>query len=299
MNRKQPYPTSQKGGRRRVGKGRSPGSGDGKRSGKKRRRKARRDPYELYERSVQDPQEECSFIDQVWKERRRRVAHHIREDFCGTAAVASEWVKRRRNNTAIAVDIDPTVLKWAQSKLDERLTPEQRERLTLRKGDVRTVRTDPVDSVLAMNFSYYLFKRRDELRRYFRQARRALVKDGLFLLDAYGGSDAFLEMEEKRRVGGFTYIWDQHLYDPITGHAVNHIHFRLSDGTELKKAFTYDWRLWTLPELRELLEEAGFRRVHVYWEGTDEATGEGDGEWHLATTGEACPGWVAYLVAEK
>ena len=52
-------------------------------------------------------------------------------------------------------------------------------------------------------------------------------------------------------------------------------------------------------EARVLLAEAGFSKVIVYWEGTDEETEEGNGEWEVAEVGEACPGWVAYLVAFK
>jgi len=264
-----------------------------------RRTAATSDKHELYEQSVQNPEAEAEFVDQVWKERRRRQARHIREDFCGTAIASVEWVKRRKTNTAVAVDIDADVLAWAKDKLSERLNDEQRTRLTLRQADVNTVRTDPVDSVLAMNFSYFLFKTRETLVRYFRRVHHALVDDGIFLLDAYGGSDAFREITEKRRVGGFTYIWDQAVYNPVTGDVLNHIHYRFPDGSEMKKAFTYDWRLWTLPEIQELLCEAGFREVTVYWEGTDEETGEGDGEFKATRRGEACEGWIAYLVAEK
>ncbi|MHC4413988.1 MAG: SAM-dependent methyltransferase [Planctomycetota bacterium] len=263
-----------------------------------RRTAATSDRHELYELSVQEPEAECDFIDQVWKERRRRSAHHIREDFCGTAAASIEWVKRRKANTAIGVDIDPSVLAWAKTNITERLEPEQRRRLRLRTADVRQIRTPPVDSVLAMNFSYFVFKSRPEICRYFKRVRRSLVPDGLFLLDAYGGSDAFLEIEEKRRVKGFTYVWEQAFYNPITGDAVNHIHFQFPDKSEIRKAFTYEWRLWTLPELRELLTEAGFAKVTVYWEGTDEETGEGNDEFTASTRGEACQGWIAYLVAE-
>ena len=71
------------------------------------------------------------------------------------------------------------------------------------------------------------------------------------------------------------------------------------DGTKLRKAFTYDWRLWTIPEIRECLADAGFRRSHVYWEGTDHATGEGDGTFRRTTVGEACGGWIAYIAAER
>lgn len=260
---------------------------------------ANSDRYELYELAVQDAEGECNFIEQAWKERRRRTPHHIREDFCGTALVCREWVRRRRTNTAIGVDLDPNVLDWGLSRSRRKLKPEHLKRITLIKGDVRKVKTKPVDSVLALNFSYFIFKRREELRNYFKTVHRALVKGGLFLLDAYGGSDSYLEIEEPRDLDGFTYIWDQNYVNPITGDVVNHIHFKFPDGSKMNKAFTYDWRLWTLPELQEILREAGFKNVVVYWEGTDPKTGEGNGEWTISNRGEACAGWIAYLVAEK
>ena len=44
--------------------------------------------------------------------------------------------------------------------------------------------------------------------------REQLTEDGLFILDAYGGSDSFPEMEEDRDLDGFTYVWDQNHYNP-------------------------------------------------------------------------------------
>lgn len=279
-----------------------PKSTKGKKDKKKRRPRrtaATSDKHELYELSVQSTEAEVDFIDRVWKKRRRRLARNVREDFCGTAISSVEWIKRRPDNTAVGVDLDSAVLDWARARLPERLEAGQLRRLTLKEADVRTVRTPPVDSVLAMNFSYYIFKTRDELLHYFKRVYKALVDDGLFFLDAYGGSDAFLEMEEPRKVSGFTYVWDQHSYNPITGEVVNYIHYKFPDGTELRKAFRYEWRLWTLPEIQELLLEAGFNEATVYWEGTDEETGEGNDEFDATTIGEACPGWIAYVVAEK
>ena len=105
-------------------------------------------------------------------------------------------------------------------------------------------------------------------------------------------------MKEKTKYDDFTYVWDQASYHPVTGEMVCHIHFKFPDGSKIKKAFTYEWRLWTLPELCELLEEAGFRNPTVYWEGTDE-DGDGDGVFTPETKGEADAGWIAYIVAEK
>ena len=133
---------------------------------------------------------------------------------------------------------------------------------------------------------------------YFRSVYNSIVDDGMFLLDAYGGSDSFLEMDEERDLDGFTYIWDQNYVNPITGDVTNYIHFKFPDGSKINKAFVYEWRFWTLPEIKDVLIEAGFSRVVVYWEGSDE-DGDGNGEWVIDDRGEACAGWVAYVAAIK
>ncbi|MDP7029674.1 MAG: class I SAM-dependent methyltransferase [Phycisphaerales bacterium] len=257
------------------------------------------DIHELYELSVQDPDNEVSIIKQIWEEQRGRPCQSIREDFCGTAAVAMRWVADDPSHTAVCIDLDDDVLAWARARLPERLDESQAGRLSIIKGDVLSTPTDSVDCLLAHNFSYYIFKDRKRVIEYFQTARQGLVEDGLFILDCYGGSDSFVEMEEARDLDGFTYVWDQDSYDPVTGDVVNHIHFHFPDGTKIQKAFTYEWRLWTIPEIREMLLEAGFSDVKVYWEGTEEDTGEGNGEWAAVESGEACEGWIAYIVGVR
>jgi hypothetical protein len=254
------------------------------------------DLLDLYERSVQDPDHEMVFIEQVWKELRGRTCAFLREDFCGSSAVCRSWVKQTAGHRAVGVDLDEPTLDWARCKMQDSLTKDECSRMELVHGDVMDVPSELAECLVATNFSYFIFKTRDALRTYFESARRNITDDGLFLLDAYGGSDSFLEMEEERDCDGFTYIWDQHLYNPVNGDVINHIHFQFPDGTKIKNAFTYEWRLWTLPEIQELLLEAGFSAVHVYWEGTDE-DGEGNGEWSQVTKADADEGWVAYLVA--
>lgn len=256
------------------------------------------DINDLYERSVQCPESEVLLIYQSWEELRERRPVFIREDFCGTSAVAREWVKQNEANRVIGVDLDPVVLEWAQNKIDAELTKKQVSRIKLVEHDVFTAEIPPVDCTLAMNFSYYGFKKRSQLLRYFKNVRSGLKDDGLFLLDAYGGSDSFVEMQEERDLDGFTYIWDQHTVNPITGDVLNYIHFEFPDGSKINKAFTYEWRFWTLPELQDALMEAGFSQVVVYWEGADE-DGGGNGQWKIDTRGEACAGWVAYIAALK
>ena len=259
------------------------------------------DIHELYELAVQAPEAECDFIQQAWQEHRgnEREPRSVREDFCGTAITAIEWVKQDISHTAVGVDWDGPTLEVARKRIEDRLEPQDRERISLVQGDVNVVEEGPVDCLLATNFSYYIFKTRETLRAYFEAARSRLEPDGLLILDAYGGSNSFAEQEEQTRHDGFTYVWEQASYAPVTGDVVNHIHFKFKDGSRINEAFTYEWRLWTLPELRELLLEAGFADVKVYWEGTDPDTNEGDGEFSVTDTGDADEGWIAYVVAER
>jgi hypothetical protein len=257
------------------------------------------DRHELYQESVQDVDAEIDFIEQTWSDLRDRPAELLREDFCGTAHTACEWVKRNALHHAIGVDLDPEVLEWGELNNLSQLNNEQYERISLLQANVLGLRTELADIVLAMNFSYFLFLARSELLEYFISVFDGLTDDGIFFLDAYGGYDAPKVLQEERECDGFTYIWDQATFNPINSRMDCHIHFDFPDKSRIEKAFSYHWRLWTLPEIQELLIEAGFDTVTVYWEGTDEETNEGDGIYSPAEVGDPDPGWVCYIVAEK
>ncbi len=257
------------------------------------------DRHHLYQQSVQDTESEIDFVEETWRELRDRPAELLREDFCGTANTACEWVRRDAQHFAIAIDWDPEVLEWGRLNNLEQLDDDQFNRITLLQEDVLGIQTEPADIILAMNFSYFLFVERWDLREYFCSVYDSLVDDGIFFLDAYGGYDAPKEIKEERECDGFTYIWDQASFNPINSHMNCHIHFEFPDKSRMDKAFSYYWRLWTLPEIRELLAEAGFRNITVYWEGTDQESNEGNGIFKPAETGEADPGWICYIVAEK
>jgi len=255
------------------------------------------DRHTLYQKSVQDAGGEIDFVLETWQKLHARPAVSLREDFCGTSLVACEWVRRDPAHTALGVDLDPEVLEWGRAHNLSSLDGDQRKRIRLLEADVLDVRHEPVDIVQAMNFSYYLFMERAQLLGYFRAARRALVEDGIFILDAYGGYDSHRVIRESRECEGFTYIWDQASFNPIDSRMDCYIHFEFPDGSKLDKAFCYRWRLWTLPEIRELLLEAGFARAVVYWEGTDPQTGKGNDVYLPSEVGDPDPGWVCYVVA--
>ncbi len=257
----------------------------------------RADRYELYEKSVQDPDADIQLIDRIFRNHFDRRPELLREDFCGTALLARRWVEKRRSNRAWAIDLDPIPLTWGQKHHIGPLRPDQAARIKLIEGDVLDIGHEKVDVTVAFNFSYFLFRTRPELLRYFETARATLKHEGLLLLDAYGGADSQRTGEEPRPVGGFTYVWDQYTFDPITHSVRNYIHFKFRDGSELRRSFRYDWRLWTLPEIQELLIEAGFSGADVYWEGTDGGTDEGNNIFTRRKRALDDPAWIAYIAA--
>jgi len=258
----------------------------------------RADIHDLYEEAVQGVEDEIELIQGMFKDIRGRKPKTFREDFCGTASASCQWVRSGPDYNAVGVDIDADTLEWGRQNRVAKLPEVDRARVKLIREDVMAVTTEQVDLVGAFNFSYWIFKTREEMRRYFRRVREALKDDGLFFLDAFGGHEAYMECKEKTKHKGFTYVWHQAKYEPISGNIRCHIDFRFPDKSKIKKAFTYEWRLWTLPELRELLEEAGFSKVRMYWEEADD-DGDGTGEFFEDTKGEADPAWIAYIVAEK
>jgi SAM-dependent methyltransferase len=256
------------------------------------------DIHELYEESVQNVENEVEFLRTTFKELRGRTAYSFREDFCGTASLACEWAKQGPDYSAIGVDIDPSVLEWGREKRVGSLAAEEQARVSLIESDVQTVETPQVDILAAFNFSYWIFEERTQMVAYMRRCYEALQDDGILFMDMFGGPESFEETKEKTKHDGFTYIWHQAEFYPVTNHMQCYIHFKFPDGSKIKRAFSYAWRLYTAPELRDMLFDAGFRNVTVYWEGEDE-DGEGNGEFTPSQTGEADLAWIAYIVAEK
>jgi SAM-dependent methyltransferase len=255
-----------------------------------------RDPFRLYEISVQSPEHDVPFVDRVYQKKNGRLPRSLREDFCGTAHLSSHWVRARSDNQAIAVDHDPEILEWGRA---HNILPLGRDasRVKLVRADVRNVRRPRVDVVVAFNYSYFALKERRHLLAYYRAVRGSLRDGGIFVLDIFGGYDTQTESTDTTRHEGFTHVWEQREFDPLTNRSRFFIHFEPDKGRPLRNAFSYDWRIWSVPEVRDVLTEAGFGSVDVYWEGIDPETGEGEGVYRLVRKARNTPGWNALIVA--
>jgi SAM-dependent methyltransferase len=257
------------------------------------------DKYDYYLRSVQSPEEDAIFFRDAFIESFPGKKPLIfREDFCGTFALCCEWVKLNARHAAIGLDLDKEPLEYGKTHLLSQLSPAQQKRINLREANVLGKKLPQADIIGALNFSYFLFKDRKTLLNYFENCYRALRNPGLLIIDCFGGPSTLAVNEDRTDHGEFVYYWDQSTFNPVTHESLFHIHFRIKGEKRREKVFTYDWRLWTLPELTDLLRDAGFKKVHVYWEGTTKK-GEGDGVFKRSNVGDDSEGWIAYLTAEK
>ena len=266
------------------------------------------DKYWHYIRAVQDPNEQVVDLVHIYRDARARRGPGsgppdpkvLREDFCGTFVNCCAWVALGLDKVAHGVDLDPEPLAYGREQFLPALSERQRARLHVHQKDVLDPGLPRADLICALNFSYFLLRSRAELARYFRACRAGLEPGGMLVLDALGGPDNHDTCEEETDYPeyGFKYYWDQVSFDPITHEAEFHIHFKRKGEKRRDRVFSYQWRLWTLPELRDLLHEVGFSKVDVLWEGDDEEDdGEGNGIYTCAEHAEPCPCWNAYIVA--
>jgi SAM-dependent methyltransferase len=254
------------------------------------------DKYEYYEKSVQNPSNEVDLFNEKFYELRRRKAYSLREDFCGTAAISCLWASQSKKHTAMGIDLDPEPIAYGKAHHLAKLAASDQLRMKYVQENVLKPQKEKVDIIFAFNFSYFIFKKRSELVKYFSSVRKSLNKDGVFFLDIFGGADSITEMVDEIRHKKHTYYWDCLKFNPITNECTFAIHFKRDGEKKRENVFVYNWRMWGLSELRDILSDAGFSKSVVYWEG-DDNEGGGNGIFTPAEDGENCPAWVTYIAA--
>jgi hypothetical protein len=99
---------------------------------------------------------------------------------------------------------------------------------------------------------------------------------------------------ERHRHRGFDHLWEQRSFDPISHRVDCRIHFAFCDGSRLDDAFVYDWRMWTLPELQDLLLEAGFADAGVLWR-----VGRSGASFRRRSKAAPDPSWLAWVFGRR
>ena len=256
------------------------------------------DKYFYYKKSVQNPKQDIKFFRKTYQSFFKKQARIFREDFCGTFYVGYHWVKGHPQNKAIVIDEDRQPIEYGKKHHLSKLKSSEIARLQVLNKNVLDKNLPKAEIISVSNFSYFVFKQRDMMLKYFRNVKKSLFKKGLFIIDVVGGPDCEALSEERTEYDDFSYYWDQDSFDPISNTAHFYIHFKRKGEKKQKRAFSYYWRLWSLPELKDVLKDAGFSNVHVYWEQSDKR-GEGTGVFRKSHRGEICDTWIAYLVCES
>lgn len=252
--------------------------------------------FDYYEQSVQDPEGEIPILLDICRAMSKSRPIHLREDFCGSGFLSAEWIKQSRRHRADGVDLCSETIEAAYKRHWLPLKEHDRERLAYHIHDVLHAENIHADLIAALNFSYWFFHDRATMLRYFRSVKKSLKPGGVFILDVVGGAHTFEEGSDFKQIGSLTYEWECVSYDPVTHLCQFAIHFKPRGQKKIENAFVYDWRHWTIPELRDILAEAGFGKTKVFWEG-DDGKGGGDGEFRPVKRGENDAVWIAYIGA--
>ena len=258
------------------------------------------DKYYYYRLAVQSPETDVRFFRDKYRELNDGIDPKVlREDFCSTFSICCEWAKLGKDYRAVGVDLDDEPLAYGKTHYLSQMTAAQRQRVSLHQANVLKTPAK-ADIICAVNFSYFYFKQREMMKKYLARCLKTLHRKGILILDCFGGSKCYEANEEETEDEelGYSYFWDQDNFDPVTNHAVFHIHFKRKGEAKRMNVFTYDWRMWSIAEITDILVEVGFKPPKVYWEGTDEE-GEGNGIFSPVTQGEECEAWICYIIAQK
>ncbi len=218
----------------------------------------------------------------------------LREDFGGTCSVAAAWCASDPARDAVAIERHPPTARWAQRRHHDAIANGS---LHIVQSDVMAFAGPKVDVVCALNFSACEWHTRTQLLAYLKHARRCLNAHGIVALNTYGGPTSETPSTQHRRFtqngSVMRYTWEQQSFDPITRRARNAIHFEhgpRSQRQQVRNAFTYRWRLWTLPELADAMTQA--RLTPTVWMSSPTK-----GYRPVTQAPNTTTDWVAYITA--
>lgn len=298
--------------------------------------------FSLYQQSVQSPKGDISYLQKFFLTYvGGRAPLHLQEDFCGTALLSTEWLRSDSRRTSVGIDLDVEALDWCMENNVNKIGTDLSSRISLYHGNVlhpneaklvkfnvqnimhnvtleekgneyesvaNSEALPPRDIVCAFNYSCCCLHSRHELISYFKNALQTLSrKGGIFVMDLYGGTSSECELRMQRRFPNFTYTWEQTGFDIVQRKTRISLHFTLrkQQKKKLRHAFSYSWRLWSLPEIKDCLEEAGFRSIH-FWirqmpdsENIKSMEGFGvarDIKYEEVTSFQQQDSWNAYIV---
>jgi SAM-dependent methyltransferase len=261
------------------------------------------DKHSLYELCAQNPPRDAKLLRAIHADgvAAPRSTLILGEDFCGTAALSRAWCDLLPRGRAIGVDIDEPTIQVARERSGgrDRMTLIRADvRRVREKVDLIAVLNFSVGEIHDRAALVRYFKHaRSRLK-----PRGCFICDIYGGTDAFepGLLDQPIKPPPKPHPGSrdkILYSWEQRSANPLTGRVVNAMHFEVvprdvavpprqpvrasTDGRHglspkaatsrgtgspqvFLNAFVYTWRLWSVPELRDAMLDAGFTSTSVY-----------------------------------
>ena len=239
--------------------------------------------------------EDAAYYDSTYKRRREDVRFYVElaaeatgpvlELGAGTGRVALELA--RAGKLVVAVDAVPAMLARAQEKA-ERLPRDARARLSLRRGDLRSVRLRAKFPLVIAPFNVFmhLYTRRD-LARAFATVRHHLAPGGRFVFDVLMPDLRAMVRNPGRlyrgprmtdpRTGAVYHYFESFEYDVVR--QVQLVSMVFQSATELAdlRVLPLSQRQFFPEELLALLDANGFALVSR-WGGFDRSPLDGDSD---------------------
>jgi len=220
--------------------------------------------YELYQKSVQNVKKEVEFLKKTYRLLYNKIPTTFREDFCGTAMLSCEWVKSNVLNTAIGIDLDQETLDWGIKNNIENLSSGS-DRIKLKKQNVLDEynTNEKFDIICSLNYSHFLLQKRKELVKYFKNVSNNLDSKGLFILDFYGGSHIFIDHKYQHNKSSNFYEFSGKQMNILNNQSKCSLNYKIKKN-KFKPLFSFEFRIYSIIELKEALEESGFNEFKLF-----------------------------------
>jgi SAM-dependent methyltransferase len=222
----------------------------------------------LYQKSVQNPKREIEFYIKQFRNVFNKIPLKFREDFCGTGLLCCEWVKSNVLNTAIGIDYDLDTINFGiENNVNYLSSGSDRVKLIHQNVLDPFDNLEKFDIICSMNYSHFLLTKRKDLVKYFKNVKSNLNTKGMLLMDFFGGAHVYDYHTHNNLSEIYKYIGEQmNILNNITVISLN---FK-NDKNNFEPFFKYNFRVYTLIELKEALEDAGFNKFKIFIKDIDE-----------------------------
>jgi len=220
--------------------------------------------YDLYQKSVQNVKIEVEFFRKCFRMIYNKVATSFREDFCGTGLLSCEWVKNNVMNSAVGLDIDPEALAWGIENNVNNLNSGS-NRIQLINHNV----LDPYNEkekfeiICSLNYSHFLLTKRKEILTYFNNVYKSLDSKGIFILDFYGGSHIYEDHKYQQEKSQHFYQFSGKQMNILNNQSKCSLNFKINKN-KFTPHFTFNFRIYSILEMRDTLEEVGFKKFKLH-----------------------------------